>query len=140
MKKALPIIILCFLTFSGFSKIPDGKTFLLIFDKSELKANKTSTDYIELSLLNLFSTKAFNGNSDAAILVKIPYHGIDKCQLGDLVVRVNSTKVTTLSEIAVQIIDLDESKSTYSTLLASYEDRMLKTKKANKSIKALPAP
>jgi hypothetical protein len=90
--------------------------------------------------LNLFSTKAYNGNSDAAILVKIPYDGIDKCQLGDMFIRVNDKKVVPLSEIAVQIIDLDESKSTYTSLLASYEDRLLKTKKANKALKAAPAP
>jgi putative ribosome biogenesis GTPase RsgA len=140
MKKVFPIIILCFLAFSGFSKNPEEKTFLVIFDKSHLKEIKTSTDYIELSLLNLFSTKAYNGNSDAAILVKIPNENFDTNQLGDMLIRLNANKVTPLSEIAVQIIDLGESKSTYSSLLASYEERMLKTKKANKAIKATPAP
>ena len=140
MKKGFLAAFLCFLTLSGFSKNPEAKTFLVIFDKAELKANRTTTDYIELSLLNLFSTKAYNGNSDAAILVKIPYDGIDKCQLGDMFIRVNDKKVVPLSEIAVQIIDLDESKSTYTSLLASYEDRLLKTKKANKALKAAPAP
>jgi len=140
MKKGFLVAFLCFLTFSGFSKNPEEKTFLLIFDKSELKANRTSTDFIELSLMHLFSTKAYNGNSDAAILVKIPYNGIDKKQLGDLFIRVNDKKVSPLSEIALQIIDLDECKTTYSTLLSSYEDRILKTKKANKALKASPAP
>lgn len=140
MKKGFLAVFLCFLTFAGFSKNPGDKIFLLIFDKSELKANQTTTDFIELSLLNLFSTKAYNGNSDAAIMVKIPNNGIDKCQLGDMVIRVNDKKVVPLSEIAVQIIDLEESKSTYSSLLASYEDRLIKTKKANKALKATPAP
>ena len=140
MKKGFLVAFLCFLTLSGFSKNPEGKTFLLIFDKTELKANKTTTDFIELSLMHLFSTKAYNGNSDAAIIVQIPYNGIDKKQLGDLLIRINDKKVSPLSEIAIQIIDLDESKSTYSNLVASYEERMLKTKKANKAIRATPAP
>jgi hypothetical protein len=140
MKIALTIIILCFLSFSGFSKNPEEKTFLVIFDKAELKANKTTTNFIELSFLNLFSTKAYNGNSDAAILVKIPHENFDKDQLGNLIIRVNSTKITPLSEIAVQIIDLGESKSIFSSILESYEERLLKTKKANKAIKAAPAP
>jgi hypothetical protein len=140
VKKGIIIAFLCFLTFSGFSKNPEGKTFLLIFDKAELKANKTSTDFIELSLMHLFSTKAYNGNSDAAIMVKIPYDGIDKKQLGDLFIRVNDKRISPLSEIAVQIIDLDESKTAYSTMLSSYEDRMLKLKKSNKALKATPIP
>lgn len=140
MKKGFLVAFLCFLTCSGFSKNPVGKTFLLIFDKTELKANKTTTDFIELSLMHLFSTKAYNGNSDAAIMVEIPHGGIDKKQLGDLLIRVNDNKVSPLSELAVQIIDLDESKSTFSTLVSSYEERMLKTKKANKTIRATPAP
>lgn len=140
MKKGIIIAFLCFLTFSGFSKNPEGKTFLLIFDKAELKANKTSTDFIELSLMHLFSTKAYNGNSDAAIMVKIPYDGIDKKQLGDLFIRVNDKRISPLSEIAIQIIDLDECKTAYSTMLSSYEDRMLKIKKSNKALKATPTP
>lgn len=140
MKKGFLAAFFCFLTLSGFSKNPEEKTFLVIFDKAELKANKTTTDFIELSFLNLFSTKAYNGNSDAAILVKIPHENFDIDQLGDLIIRVNSNKVSPLSEIAVKIIDLDESKSTFSSLLESYEDRLLKTKKANKALKATPAP
>lgn len=140
MKKGFLAVFFCFLTLSGFSKNPEEKTFLVIFDKAELKANKTTTDFIELSFLNLFSTKAYNGNSDAAILVKIPHENFDIDQLGDLIIRVNSNKVSPLSEIAVKIIDLDESKSTFSSLLESYEDRLLKTKKANKALKAAPAP
>jgi hypothetical protein len=139
MKKVFLIVMLSFFTISGFSKNPGEKTFLVIFDKAELKANKTSTDFIELSLLNLFSTKAYNGNSDAAILVKIPYDGIDICQLGDMFIRINDKKVVPLNEIAVHIIDLDESKSTFSSLLSSYEERMLKTKKANKVSKVSPS-
>jgi hypothetical protein len=139
MKKVLIVIFLSFLSIPGFAQDSEEKTFLVIFDKSELKANKTSTEFLELSLMNLFSTKAYNGNSDAAIMVKIPHEGMDVNQLGDMIIRVNDKKIVPLSEIAVQIIDLDQSKSTYSSLLSSYEERLLKTKKASKAVKASPA-
>lgn len=140
MKKYLLAFVLVMLSFSGYSKDPEGKTFLLIFNKSELKQHQTSTDYIELSLMNLFATKAFSGNSDAAILVQVPYEGIDKCQLGDLFVRVNQNRVASLNEIAFQIIDLDESKTTFQSLLASYEAKNAKNKKSGKNLKAIPNP
>lgn len=140
MKKCVLALVLFMLVFSGYSKDPEGKTFLLIFNKSELKQYQTSTDYIELSLMNIFTTKSFSGNSDAAILVQVPYEGIDRCQLGDLFVRINQHRTASLNEIAFQIIDLDESKSTFQSLLASYEARNAKTKKANKALKANPNP
>jgi hypothetical protein len=140
MKKYLLVFVLASLVSSGYSKDPEGKTFLLIFDKSELKQLQTSTDYIELSLMNLFTTKSFSGNSDAAIFVEVPYEGIDRCQLGDLLVRINQHRTASLNEIAFQIIDLDESKSTFQTLLASYEARHAKVKKPNKALKANPNP
>lgn len=140
MKKYLFAFVLVMLSLSGFSKNPEGKTFLLIFNKSELKQHQTSTDYIELSLMNIFTTKSFSGNSDAAILVHVPYEGIDHCQLGDLFVRINQHRTASLNEIAFQIIDLDASKSTFEAILASYEARNAKTKKSNKALKASPNP
>ena len=124
----------------GFAKDPEEKTFLILFDKAELKANKTSTTYIELSLSNVFKTKSYAGNSDAAIIVKVPYENIDACQLADFFIRVNANKVSSLGEIAFQIIDMDESKNTYQFLVESLEDKMQKTKKSGKPIKVVPSP
>lgn len=124
----------------GFAKEPQERTFLILFDKAELKANKTSTTYIELSLSNVFKTKSYSGNSDAAIIVKVPYENIDACQLSDFFIRVNANKVSSLGEIAFQIIDMNESKNTYQYLVASLEDKMQKNKKSGKAIKATPNP
>lgn len=140
MKRFLTTILFISLVSSGFSKDFEGKTFLIIFDKSELKANKTSTSYIELSLNNIFSTRAYSGNSDAAIIVKVPYENIDACQLADFFIRINANKVSSLGEIAYQIIDLDESKSTYQFLLNSLDEKTDKNKKSGKSLKATPTP
>jgi hypothetical protein len=140
VKRFLITIIFISLVSSGFSKDFEGKTFLIIFDKSELKANKTSTTYIELSLSNVFSTRAYSGNSDAAIIVKVPYENIDACQLADFFIRINADKVSSLGEIAYQIIDLDESKSTYQFLMNSLVEKTDKNKKSVKSLKATPTP
>lgn len=124
----------------GFAKNPEERTFLILFDKAELKANKTSTTYIELSLSNVFKTKSYSGNSDAAILVKVPYNNIDTCQLADFFIRVNANKVSSLGDLAFQIIDLNECKNTYDYLVASLEDRTPKNKKIAKVVKAIPNP
>lgn len=140
MKKAFSALFLVLLVSTGFAKNPDEKTFIIIFSKSELKENRTTTDYIELSLMNLFQTKSYSGNSDAAILVKVPYGNFDKCQLGDMTIRLNAKSVVSLDEIAFQIIDLDESKSTYKILLDAFEANNQKSKKANKQLKTAPSP
>lgn len=140
MKKLLSLLLFCFLCTFGYSKDPGEKTFLVIFDKSELKENKSTTAFIELSLMDIFQTRSYSGNSDAAILVKIPNSTMDKCQLGEFTVRLNKNKTLSLNEIAYQIIDLNESKEIYQELLASYEDKNQRTKKADRAVKSTPAP
>lgn len=137
--KNLFLAILCFYIFTSvFAKNPNEKTFLILFDKSELKINKTSPEYIELSLMNIFQTKSYSGNSDAAILVKTSHQQIDKCMIGDFIIRINQEKIATLDEVAFQIIDLDESKGIYQKLLANLEDKNQKSKKSNKLFKSNP--
>lgn len=135
----LIIFFINFISF-GFAKEPVEKTFLILFDKAELKANKTSTTYIELSLNNVFKTKSYGGNSDAAIIIKVPYDNIDTCQLADFFIRVNANKVASLGEIAFQIIDMNECKNTYEYLVASLEDKTTKNKKFAKAVKVVPSP
>lgn len=137
MKTVLTTIMLLFLIQTGFAKDPGEKSFLILFDKSELKHLKTSTEYIELSLKTLFKTKAYTGNSDAAILVKVPFGNIDERQLGDMFVRLNRDKIVSLQDIAFQIIDLDQSKALYESLMASYEDKAQRAKNKTKSGKAV---
>lgn len=124
----------------AFANDPGEKTFLILFDKAELKENKTSTAYIELSLMNIFRTKSYAGNSDAAILVKVPFGNIDKRQLGDFFIRVNASKITPLDEIAFQIIDMDENRAIFNAMYASLEEKLNKTKKNGKTAKAVATP
>ncbi|SNR94793.1 hypothetical protein SAMN06295967_101139 [Belliella buryatensis] len=138
MKNLFLTILFFYIFTSVFSKNPNEKTFLILFDKSELKLNKTSPEYIELSLMNIFQTKSYSGNSDAAILVKTSHQQIDKCMIGDFIIRINQEKIATLDEVAFQIIDLDESKDIYQKLLANLEDKNQKSKKSNKFFKSNP--
>lgn len=124
----------------ALAKETDEKTFIVIFDKAELKEYKTSTDYIELSLTNIFKTKSYSGNSDAAIMVKVPYTNIDECQLGYIFVRVNNKTIIPLQDIALMIIDIDSSKTVYDQLISSFEEKGQKNKKNNKSSKTVPIP
>ncbi len=133
MKNIGLTLLFCLLISMGYSKEKDEKTFLVIFNKAELKAQKTSTAYIELSLMNLFQTRSYAGNSDAAIIVKIPNSSMDKCQLGDFIIRINPNKVSPLDDIAFKIYDLDESKEVYQQMISSFEGKNQKAQKNSKS-------
>lgn len=140
MKKFITTISLVLISVLALAKETDEKTFIVIFDKAELKEYKTSTDYIELSLTNIFKTKSYSGNSDAAIMVKVPYTNIDECQLGYIFVRVNNKTIIPLQDIALMIIDIDSSKTVYDQLISSFEEKGQKNKKNNKSSKTVPIP
>jgi hypothetical protein len=140
MKKVFLSISVFFISFGLFAKNPGEKTFLILFDKFELKELRTSPQFIEMSLMNIFKTKVYSGNSDAAILVKVPYENLDECQIGYIFVRVNNKTVLPLENIALKIIDLDQTKNTYYNLLASLEDKNNKSKKNGKNLKTAPSP
>jgi hypothetical protein len=139
VKKLFITLSLVLISVLVLAKETEEKTFLVLFDRAELKEYKTSTDYIELSLTNIFKTKAYSGNSDAAILVKVPYSNIDECQLGYIFIRVNNKTIIPLQDIALKIIDLGSSKSAYDQLIASFELKAQKNKKTNKVIKTAPS-
>ncbi|MFD2202510.1 hypothetical protein [Shivajiella indica] len=139
MKNFITTFLLFLISILVFAKETEEKTFLVLFDRAELKEYKTSPNYIELSLTNIFKTKSYSGNSDAAIIVKVPYSNIDECQLGYIFVRVNNKTILPLQDIALKIIDLDYSKTTYDQLLTSFEDKAQKNKKNNKTVKTIPS-
>jgi hypothetical protein len=141
MKNILLMLFLFSFFSLGYAKNPDQKTFLIIFDKAELKSKKTSPEYIELSLMNYFDTKSYSGNSDAAIIIKTTPTIVDKCLLGDHIIRLNQTTITTLNDVAFQIIDLDQSKGIYQAFLSSIENKVEKSnKKSTKFFKSDPTP
>ena len=140
MKRIITTISLVLISVLVLAKETDEKVFIVLFDKAELKEYKTSTDYIELSLTNIFKTKSYSGNSDAAIMVKVPYTNIDECQLGYIFVRVNNKTIIPLQDIALKIIDMDSSKTVFDQLISSFEEKEQKNKKNNKSSKTAPVP
>jgi hypothetical protein len=140
VKRIITTISLVLISVLVLAKETDEKVFIVLFDKAELKEYKTSTDYIELSLTNIFKTKSYSGNSDAAIMVKVPYTNIDECQLGYIFVRVNNKTIIPLQDIALKIIDMDSSKTVFDQLISSFEEKEQKNKKNNKSSKTAPVP
>lgn len=128
--KALITTVLIFTLFSSvFAKTIEDRTFLIIFDKEELKQYKSSPEYIELTFNRYFVTKTYSGNSEYALLVTIPNSNSDTCDIGQLLVDVNRKTTIQLQEIALRIIDLTETKSNYKALLASMESKPIKKKK-----------
>ena len=75
------------LSMEGFSKEKADKTFLVLFNKAELKEVGSSTAFIELNFLSKFHTKSYSGNSDAALLITIPDGDINECDMGEMLVQ-----------------------------------------------------
>ncbi|WP_235893444.1 hypothetical protein [Litoribacter populi] len=123
MKTLMTAILTLTILSSVFAKNPEDRTFLIIFDKEELKEFKTSPEYIELTFNQMFTTKTYSGNSESVLLMTIPNCNMDPCQVGELLVRVNRNTTLSLQEIAFRIVDLNESKSTYQALLAELESK-----------------
>lgn len=118
-----------FLLSFSLEAIPKGKeekTFLILFNKSELKTIESSTEYIELNFLEKFHTRSYSGNSEAALLITIPNGEMDECQIGETLVQVNRSTWVPLEEIAFRIIDLNESKENYHAMLSVKDDKKKK--------------
>jgi hypothetical protein len=112
-----------------FPKENGEKTFLILFNSSDLQKINSSTEYIKLNFLEIFDAKSYSGNSDAAILVTVPNWDMDKCQMGEILVQVNHTTWIPLKEIAFRIIDLNESKENYQALLTGKDGELLSKSK-----------
>lgn len=122
----LIIFILFSTSLEAFPKGKEEKTFLILFNKSELKKIESSTEYIELNFFEKFRTKSYSGNSEAAILITVPNGEMDECQIGGTLVQVNHSTWIPLEEIAFRIIDINESKENYRALASSNGDKKKK--------------
>jgi len=111
-----------------FSKGKEGKTFMVLFNKNELKEIQSSQEYIELNFFNKFPTKSYSGNSEAALLITVPFSDMTECGLGEMLVQVNPSTWVPLQDIAFRIIDLEECKENYHALLSKKEDAPLHSK------------
>lgn len=119
-------LLLCCL--DAFAKANETKTFLVLFDKDELKEKQSSAEYIELNFFEKFTTKSYSGNSEAALLITVPISGMSECEIGEMLVQVNPHTWLPLQEIAFRIIDLDQSQEQYQAFLSNEEDGVLQPK------------
>ncbi|EIM72804.1 hypothetical protein A3SI_19351 [Nitritalea halalkaliphila LW7] len=103
---------------STVSKRPagEGKRFMILLNEELLKAYKSSPTYVELSLTNLFKTKAYKGNSAPVIFVDIPHSSVTAEQLQHFIIRVNARTVLPLQDIAEAIIDLSENSQQFEAI------------------------
>lgn len=101
----------------AFPKDEKGKTFLVLFNKTELKQIQSSPEFIGLNFLGKYATKTYSGNSEAALFITLSFKEMTDCEIGELLVQVNPTTWMPLNEIAWRIIDLEESKENYLAIL-----------------------
>jgi len=127
--KALVTISLIFTLFSSaFAGPPEDKTFLILFDKEELKHFKSSPEYISLTFNKIFVTRTYSGNSEAVLLLTIANSDLESCDIGQMLVQVNRNTSLKLEDIAFRIVDLNETKTNYKNILASIEAKPAKKK------------
>ena len=113
----LTLFLVILFSMESFSKEKTDKTFLVLFNKAELKEIGSSTAFIELNFLSKYPTKSYSGNSDAALLITISDRNMNECDMGEMLVQVNQSIWLPLNEIAFRIIDLEESRENYRALL-----------------------
>ena len=124
MKYLVLFILLLTISFGSYSKGKTGKTFLVLFDKTELKIYNSSTEFIELTFFDKYPTRSYTGNSEAALLITVPVDNLNECDMGELLVRVNHSTWLPLHEIAFRIIDLTKSTESYHALLKASDERL----------------
>lgn len=122
MRKTLAILLFLGIALVSDAKDKKEKTFLVIFDKEELRLHSTSSAKIELNFLDNFQTKSYSGNSDAALLITVPFEDWDECDIGKALVIVGDDRLVRLEEVAFRIIDLKQTENTYAQLLYKSTD------------------
>ncbi|MEX2514163.1 MAG: hypothetical protein WD398_14765 [Cyclobacteriaceae bacterium] len=135
MKKVFLFLIVSSLSFLSDAKERNEKTFLIIFDKEELKMVKTSAAHIELNFLDNFETRSYTGNSESALMITVPFTHWTTCEMGETLVIVGDDKMVNLQEIAFRIIDLDASQQNFNSLISDLENHPYNKNKKNNPIR-----
>jgi|SRR5690606_20137261 len=123
------------ISWHAVSKEAYEKTFLVLFHPSELQKIETSPAYIGSHFFEEYSTRSYSGNSEAALLITVPYGEMTECQLGETLVQIDPATWVPLHEIAFRIIDLNRSRSSYAAILNGPQDFANKTKTARLRLK-----
>lgn len=130
------LIISLFLTLSVSASETESKTFLVIFKAKELKQYNTNLEKIESQLSSAFSSRAYAGNSELALLIKIAASDYDECQLGQLLVSLDNNQQIKLENIAFRLVDLTESKRSRNAFIAAFEEKQHE-RKNNRTLSSL---
>lgn len=130
------LIISLFLTLSVSASETESKTFLVIFKAKELKQYNTNLEKIKSQLSSAFSSRAYAGNSELALLIKIAASDYDECQLGQLLVSLDNNQQIKLENIAFRLVDLTESKRSRNAFIAAFEEKQHE-RKNNRTLSSL---
>jgi len=124
------ILALLLLGLGQVSSAKEGpeKTFLILFNETELKRIQSSPAKVELNFLKTFETKAYGGNSERALMVTVPFADWTVCEMGSMVVKITDSKEVPLEDIAFRIIDMDECQENFKALLSKTDDQKQKKK------------
>jgi hypothetical protein len=132
MRIWIAFILLVGVSFLSEAKDKKEKTFLIIFNSEELRSHRTSSAKIELVFLDNFQTKSYAGNSDAALLITVPFEDWTECDIGKSLIILGDNRVVKLEEVAFRIIDLKQTDDKYANLLSkSFDDGKNGKKKTN---------
>lgn len=140
MKKFATLLLGMFCCISVYATNPESKTFLVLFKTKELKDTKTSIKEIEKQFKVAFSTKSYEGNSELALIIEIPYGDFDKCFLGEFIVNLENGQKIQLQQLAFRLFDLSSNKALHQQYMAMYEESLTPKKKAAKPTKAAANP
>ena len=140
MKKLVLLFLFVFTCCLGLAKEPESKTFLVLFDQTELELLQTDMGSIVAQLSPFFPTKTYEGNSEPALLLEIPTSAFNECLLGEYWISLSDGRRFQLQQLAFRVVDLSENKALYLRYVNTYEANLEQKKKALKSARSASAP
>ena len=117
MRRILAVFLLIGISGFSFGKEKQEKTFLILFNEQELIREYHVEAHLEMTFLDAFHARAYGGNSDAAILVKVSDTSWTTCEMGSSLVLLGNGRVLELEKIAFRIIDLSECSDNYKAMI-----------------------
>ena len=140
MKKLVLVFLFVCTCCLGFAKERESKTFLVLFDETELELLQTDMGSIAEQLSPFFPTKIYEGNSEPALLLEIPTTAFNECLLGEYWISLSDGRRFQLQQLAFRVFDLSENKALYQRFVSKYEAELEQKKKAQKPAKPATNP
>ena len=140
MKKLVLVFLFVCTCCLGFAKERESKTFLVLFDETELEQLQTDMGSIAEQLNPFFPTKTYGGNSELALLIEIPSAAFNECLLGEYWISLSDGRRFQLQQLAFRVFDLRENKALYQRYVSKYEADLEHKKKVQKPAKPATNP